>query len=65
MPFMDGNGRLARFVTHLAARQLLGRGVAVDLTSDRPAYYGALRKTDGGELSMLTDLIRAALTSPR
>lgn len=65
MPFMDGNGRLARFVTHLAARQLLGRGVAVDLTTDRPAYYQALRKGDRGDLSILTELIRAALTSPR
>lgn len=43
MPFMDGNRRLARFGTHLAARQLLGRGVAVDLTTDHPAYYQALR----------------------
>jgi Fic family protein len=62
---MDGNGRLARLVTHYAARELLERGVAVDLTSDRKAYYRALRMADSGDLSELVELIRAALVSPR
>jgi len=65
MPFTDGNGRLARLVTHLAARELLGRGVAVDLTTDRTAYYQALHNGDGGNLVELTELIRASLISPR
>jgi Fic family protein len=65
MPFMDGNGRLARLVTHYAARELLRQGVAVDLTSDRKAYYHALRMADDGDLSELVELIRAALVSPR
>jgi fido (protein-threonine AMPylation protein) len=65
MPFADGNGRLARHVTHLAARELLGRGVAVDLTTDRHAYHEALRQADGGSLVALTELIRASLISPR
>jgi fido (protein-threonine AMPylation protein) len=65
MPFTDGNGRLARLVTHFAARELLGRGVAVDLTADRTAYFEALGKGDGGDLSELTELIRASLISPR
>jgi len=64
MPFMDGNGRLARLVTHYAARELLGQGVAVDLTNDRLVYYHALRTADGGDLSELVELIRAALVSP-
>ena len=59
MPFTDGNGRLARLVTHLGARQLLGRGVAVELTTDRPAYYQALQNGDGGNLVELTEMIRA------
>ena len=65
MPFTDGNGRLARLVTHFAARELLGRGVAVDLTTDPPAYYDALREGDGGNLDKLTELIRVSLISPR
>jgi Fic family protein len=65
VPFTDGNGRLARLVTHYAARELLERGVAVDLTSDRKAYYHALRMADDGDLSELVELIRAALVSPR
>jgi hypothetical protein len=65
MPFMDGNGRLARLVTHYAARELLGHGVAVDLTTDRRAYYQALQAADDGDLSYLVELIRAALVSPR
>lgn len=65
MPFMDGNGRLARLVTHYAARELLGQGLAVDLTSDRLVYYRAVSAADGGELSELVELIRAALVSPR
>jgi hypothetical protein len=65
MPFTDGNGRLARLVTHFAARELLGRGVAVDLTTDRPACYHALREGDGGNLDKLTELIRVSLISPR
>ena len=65
MPFTDGNGRLARLATHFAARELLGRGVAVDLTTDRLAYYEALRKGDSGDLSELTELIRSSLISPR
>jgi Fic/DOC family len=62
MPFTDGNGRLARLVTHYAARELLGHGIAADLTTDRSAYYQALRTADGGDLSELVELIRAALT---
>lgn len=64
MPFTDGNGRLARLVTHFAARELLRRGVAVDLTTDRPTYYQALQVADNGDLTELVELIRAALISP-
>lgn len=65
MPFIDGNGRLARLITHFAARELLGQGVAIDLTSDKLAYYTAVNAADKGDLSELIDLIRAALISPR
>jgi hypothetical protein len=46
------------------ARELLGRGVAVDLTTDRPRYCQALQVADNGDLTELVELIRAALISP-
>jgi hypothetical protein len=61
-PFVDGNGRLARFVTDQAARELLGRGVSEEMTRDRRLYFEALRAGNIGDLSPLESLIRAALT---
>lgn len=60
-PFLDGNGRLARFVTDQAAIELLGRGVSRELTEDHAQYFTALRAADGGDLGPLERLISAAL----
>ncbi|MFH8691196.1 Fic family protein [Streptomyces anulatus] len=62
MPFPDGNGRLARIILDQAAFELCHRGVATDLTADRPAYFKALRAADAGDLNPLVERLRAALT---
>ncbi|HET7443613.1 MAG TPA: Fic family protein [Solirubrobacterales bacterium] len=61
-PFVDGNGRLARFVTDQASRELLGRGISEEITSDRRLYFEALKAGNDGDLGPLQGLIRAALT---
>lgn len=60
-PFVDGNGRLARVVTDLAAQELLGRRVGAELTRDRGAYFESLGAGHAGDLQPLAALIRAAL----
>ncbi|MEV4038630.1 Fic family protein [Streptomyces umbrinus] len=62
MPFPDGNGRVARTILDQAAFELCRRGVASNLTADRPAYFKALRATDTGDLNPLVERLRAALT---
>ena len=51
-PFMDGNGRLARFVLAQQSSELLGvtRKIVLD---DRRPYMEALNKADAGDLSKL------------
>lgn len=61
-PFLDGNGRLARFVTDQAAREMLGRGVGKEMTEDRDLYFAALKAGNSGDLAPLEGIIRAALT---
>lgn len=61
-PFVDGNGRLARFVTDQAAREMLGRGVSREITKDKRLYFKALKAANDGALGPLESLIRAALT---
>ncbi|MFD5013790.1 Fic family protein [Streptomyces chartreusis] len=61
MPFPDGNGRVARLILDQAAFELCRRGVAADLTTDRPAYFAALRAADAGDLNPLVERLRAAL----
>jgi fido (protein-threonine AMPylation protein) len=60
-PFLDGNGRLARFISDQAARELLGRRIGRELTEDQDRYFGALRSANGGDLNPLEQMIRAAL----
>lgn len=62
MPFPDGNGRLARIILDQAAFELCRRGVATDLTADRPAYFTALRAANTSDLNPLVERLRAALT---
>lgn len=61
-PFLDGNGRLARFVTDQASREMLGRTISPELTKDTTTYFASLRTANDGDLKPLEDLIRAALT---
>jgi Fic family protein len=58
-PFIDGNGRFAREVLSLQARELFG--LDEDLLLDRgPPYYRALRLADSGVFGELEQLIRRA-----
>lgn len=60
-PFLNGNGRLARFATDQAARELLGRTVGRGLTQQRERYFAALHSGINGNLEPLEQIIRAAL----
>jgi len=60
-PFLDGNGRLARFVTDQAAREMLGRSISHQMTKNRKLYFASLKAGDDGDLGPLETLIQAAL----
>lgn len=61
-PFVDGNGRLARAVLSLQARDLFD--LDYDIVLDRGAdFYEALRMADHGDMSGLIALIDEALNS--
>ena len=63
-PFVDGNGRLARAILALQARELLS--LPEDPVIDRGApYYSALQQADAGDFTALEDLIRAAVEHAR
>jgi Fic family protein len=59
-PFIDGNGRLAREILALQARDLFGFDDDL-LLNQGPAYYRALRVADEGEFSELEQLIQQAV----
>jgi len=59
-PFVDGNGRLARAILALQARELLG--LLEDPILDRGAlYYIALQEADADDFDALEALIEAAV----
>jgi fido (protein-threonine AMPylation protein) len=59
-PFIDGNGRLARALLSLQARDLFG--LNEDLLLDRgAAYYQALKMADTDDYSALESLIQMAI----
>ena len=59
-PFIDGNGRVARAILALQARELLG--LLEDPVLDRGAdYYFALREADDGKFEHLELLIKTAV----
>lgn len=60
-PFVDGNGRVIRFILDKASEELLHRRIDRRLTQDRELYYAALTAASGGELEELRLLISAAL----
>jgi Fic family protein len=59
-PFIDGNGRLARELLSLQARELLG--LEENLLIERGSgYYSALRSADAQEFDALEQLISNAI----
>jgi len=60
-PFLDGNGRVARVILDQAARELLGKSITAEFTSDPAAYFATLRDADQGNLAPLESRISAAL----
>jgi fido (protein-threonine AMPylation protein) len=59
-PFIDGNGRLARALLSLQARELFG--LSEDLLLDRgAAYFAALKMADTDDYSALEALIETAV----
>ncbi|TKV76123.1 Fic family protein [Rhizobium sp. AU243] len=59
-PFVDGNGRLARAILALQARELLGLPEEPILDRGAP-YYFALQEADAGKFETLEGLIQAAV----
>jgi fido (protein-threonine AMPylation protein) len=59
-PFIDGNGRVARDLASIQARDLLG--LSEDLLIEKGSlYYVALRQADHGDASALENLLRNAI----
>lgn len=60
-PFLDANGRVARAILQQQAMELLNRKVTAKFTEDPAVYYDVLTQADDGDLSKLTNLIKACL----
>jgi Fic family protein len=60
-PFVDGNGRVIRFILNRASEELLQRRIDRRLMQDRKTYFGALSAAMSGDLTQLRLLISAAL----
>jgi hypothetical protein len=59
-PFLDGNGRISRFLLNQQAGELLQVRKPI-VIEDRQPYYGALQAAHGGELSLLTEILTQAI----
>lgn len=59
-PFIDGNGRCARLLMNIILMQK-GYPLVVILKNDRKAYYEALSKADGGNLTPFVIFITRAV----
>jgi|MTBAKSStandDraft_1061840.scaffolds.fasta_scaffold22515_3 fido (protein-threonine AMPylation protein) len=60
-PFLDGNGRLARFLMMQQAAELLGHKKRIVL-EDRKPYIDALELADKGDMSALETIITQAIS---
>ena len=60
-PFLDANGRVARFILEQQVLELLGRRVAKDFLSDPSDYYHFLNAADQGDIQPLIALLSASL----
>ena len=59
-PFLDGNGRIARFLLSQQASELLQQDRRIVIEDRRP-YFDALAEADRGEMSALETLITQAI----
>lgn len=59
-PFMDGNGRIARFLLTQHARELLNQKNRIIIEDSRP-YFDALSRADHGDYSALDTQITQAI----
>lgn len=59
-PFLDGNGRVARFLLNQQVSELLGTNEQV-IIEDKPAYFDSLNEGQNGNLSPLIKLITIAI----
>lgn len=60
-PFVDGNGRVARFLLRKASEELLRRHVDMKLTEKSAEYYAAFSSAAAGDMTPLQEFISAAL----
>lgn len=60
-PFLDGNGRIARFILNLQAEELLDVEIKRIIIEDRPTYINALREAQEGNLEQLNKIISQAI----
>jgi fido (protein-threonine AMPylation protein) len=60
-PFLDANGRVARYILEQQILELLGKRIADDFISDPSNYYDFLSSADNGNLLPLINLLRASL----
>lgn len=60
-PFLDANGRVARYILEQQTLELLGKRVSQDFISDPNDYYRFLRSADTGDLAPLVELLRGSL----
>jgi fido (protein-threonine AMPylation protein) len=60
-PFLDGNGRVARFLLEQQVLELIGRRLAPDFLENPMEYYDYLRAADNGDIVPLVRLISASL----
>lgn len=59
-PFLDGNGRVARFLLNQQASELLNINEQV-IIEDRPSYYDALNEGQKGNLKPLENILTIAI----
>jgi len=59
-PFLDGNGRVARFILSQQVAELLGVNKQIIL-EDKTPYFVALTKADNGSLSALKTMLTQAI----
>jgi Fic family protein len=60
-PFLDANGRVARYILEQQVLELLGMRLSEDFISDPSDYYDFLNAADNRDLQPLVNLLRSSL----